>query len=381
MKITLIGTLPPLKALSPYCFHLAKALSKKVDLNFISFKEIAPESYYLGGTKEKKIFKIREFSYDEALSWNNPISWIRTGIKFSGNILHVQHWAIYSSLAYCFILPIAKIRNKKILVTIHNITPHTERFLDKFINKIFNKFIFPFADAYIVHNVRNKKKLLELYKIDEGKIHILTHGTIYPYQQIKGISKNDSRKKLNINKDKKVVLFFGYVWDYKGLDHLLNSLKNVRKEIPNILLIIAGESLKDWQKYEKIIGKNNLEEHVRRELHYIPDSEIEYYFSSSDLVACPYKKHPFDTHGGVGALALSFAKPMIVTDVGGLPEYVKDKKVIANPNDSEDLAKKIILVLSDESFAKKLSKDSEELSKNLSWDKIADKTINVYEKL
>jgi glycosyltransferase involved in cell wall biosynthesis len=72
---------------------------------------------------------------------------------------------------------------------------------------------------------------------------------------------------------------------------------------------------------------------------------------------------------------------MVVTDVGGLPEYVKDKRVISKPNDPAELAQKIIFVLSDNKILEKLSKDSEELSKDLSWDKIADKTIDVYKKI
>ena len=71
-------------------------------------------------------------------------------------------------------------------------------------------------------------------------------------------------------------------------------------------------------------------------------------------------------------------QPLVVTDVGGLPEYVKDKIVNANPNDSDDLSQKIINVLTNEELLKKLSEDSEKLSKELSWDIIADKTVEIY---
>jgi len=381
MKITLIGTLPPIKALSPYCYYLANALSKKTNLEFINFKSIQPHFMYSGGPKEKKSYSFNNFEKSDVLSWYNPFSWIKAGIKAKGDIVHIQHWQIYASLMYCFIIPIIKIRRKKIIISIHNITPHTTDFPTVFLDKIFNKIIYRYANHFIVHNKRNKEKLLKLYKIDEKNISIIPHGSILPYIKIKNISKEKARNNLNIPKDKKIILFFGYMWGYKGLDVLLKSLKTISKNNSNIVLLLAGQPLKDWKKYEKLIKENKLDNLIIRDLKYIPDSETEYYFTSSDLVVLPYKKSPFDTHGGVGALAISFKKPMIVTDVGGLPEYVKDQKVIVQPGNADELAKKIISVLKDKKLLEKLSKDSEDLSKELSWVKIVDKTIEVYKKV
>ncbi|KYK21524.1 hypothetical protein AYK21_04710 [Thermoplasmatales archaeon SG8-52-2] len=383
MKVTLIGTLPPIKALSPYCYHLADALSKKLDVEFFNFKSSLPKSLYYGGMKEKQNKKINleKVKTKSIITWWNPFSWINVGLHLKGEILHIQHWALYSGIIYSFILPISKIRNKKCVITVHNITPHTEDFITFMFDKIINKFLFLFVDAFIVHNKRNLKKFLELYRVDEKLVFITNHGSIMPYQKIKNISKIDARKHLNIPVDKKVILFFGYIWRYKGLDFLLDSLKIVKDKIKNVVLLIAGQPLKDWREYEKIIVDNNLNEYIHKKLDYISDSEIEYYFSCADLVVLPYKKHPFDTHGGVGALVLPFKKPMIVTDVGGLPEYVKDDIAISSPENPKELSKKIIAVLNNSSLLKKLSKDSEELAKELSWDTIADKTIEVYNKI
>lgn len=379
MKITLIGTLPPIKALSPYCYHLADALSKKINLEFISFKSILPNILYCGGQKEKKDYNFN-FRTLNIITWYNPFSWIKAGLKAKGDIVHFQHWQFYANLMYCFILPIVKIRGKKIIITVHNVTPHTTDLPSVFLDKKLNKIIFPYANHFIVHNKRNIDKFLKLYKIDENKISIIPHGTMMPYQKIKNISKEDARKHLNIPPNKKVILFFGYMWNYKGLDVLLKSLKIVQENMNNVVLLLAGQPLRDWEKYEKIIKEQELDDCIIKALKYIPDSETEYYFSSADLVALPYYEHPFDTHGGVGALALSFNKPMIVTDVGGLPEYVIDERVISHSNNVEDFSQKIISVLKDETLLKKLSKDSEELSKELSWNKIADTTIEAYNK-
>jgi glycosyltransferase involved in cell wall biosynthesis len=380
MKIILIGTLPPIKALSPYCYHLADALSKKVDLEFINFKSIQPNFLYSGGPVEKGTYIFNNFKSLNILSWSSPFSCIKAGIIANGDIVHIQHWQIYASLMYCIIVPILKIRGKKIILSIHNVTPHTEDFPTVFLDKILNKIIYPFADHFIIHNKRNKKKFIELYKINDSKISIIPHGSIMPYQKIKNITKKNAMKYLKISSNKKIILFFGYIWGYKGLDVLLKSLIDIKENMDNVVLLLAGQPLRDWKKYEAIIRENQLEDFIIKHLRYIPDSEIEYYFSSADIVVLPYHEHPFDTHGGVAALALSFNKPMIVTDVGGLPEYVKDNRIISKPDNAKELAQKIINTLNDKTFLKKLLKDSKELSKELSWDKIADLTIEVYNK-
>ena len=381
MKVTLIGTLPPIKALSPYCYHLAVALSKKVDLDFINFKSILPELWYVGGSREKKSYSFDKFSSVDLLSWYNPFSLIKAGLSAKGQIVHFQHWQLYASMMYCFILPILKIRGKKIIVTVHNITPHTLDYPSRLLDKILNSIIFPFADHIIIHNKRNKKKLQNLYKVEDENISILPHGSIMPYQKIKNIDKKNARNHLKIPMDKKIILFFGYMWTYKGLDVLLKALSIIKEEKNDIALLIAGQPRADWQKFEKIIRKNSLENFVIKHLKFIDDSETEHYFSASDLVVLPYYENPFDTHGGVGALAISFKKPLVVTDVGGLPEYVKDERVISQPNNPENLAKKIIFVLNDEKLMDKLSKDSEVLSKELNWDDIAENTVEIYNRL
>lgn len=380
----MIAHLPPIKAISPYCLHLTRELAKKVDLEIIGFQRLQPEGLYDGGTTEKgtEFEGIENADIKNIIYWYNPLSWIKAGLKADGDIVHIQHWAQYSTVMYCIILPVLKLKRKTIVLTIHNITPHTNNKSIILIDKILNTFVFPFSHHFIVHNQRNKEKLMKLYHIDEKRISIITHGVLKP-ENVRHISKINARTQLNIPMDKKVILYFGYIWRYKGLDTLLESLTLIKKSIQNVLLLIVGEPVKFqnfWVKCEKIISDHNLRDYVITKLEYIPESEVGLYFSASDLVVLPYRE-PFDTHGGVGALSLSYKKPLVVTDIGGLPEYVKDEKVISSPNDANGLADNIIKVLKDEKLLKKLSKDSEQLSHELAWDVIADKTVDLYNNL
>jgi glycosyltransferase involved in cell wall biosynthesis len=236
--------------------------------------------------------------------------------------------------------------------------------------------IFPLVDAFIVHNKRNKKDLSKIYQINEKKIFITTHG-VFNLIKNKDLSSIQARKHLGLPYNKKILLFFGYIRPYKGIDILIKAFSRITNKVDNILLLIVGQPWNDnWTKYEKLITRKNLNNKINTDIGFVPESEINYYFYASDLVIFPYKH--LDTHGGVPAIAIAYKKPLIVTDVGGLPEFVKDKIAIVKPNNPQILAERIIHIINDEKLRKKLSKDSEKLISELNWDTIAKKTVKIY---
>lgn len=375
MKVTLIGTLPSIKGLSPYCQELLKSLSKNIEVEFIGFKKLYPDFLYPGGTRVKdnnyKTPEIKNAEIRNILTYYNPFSWIWAGLTAKGDIIHAQWWSHVLVPIYFMILSICKVRGKRIVITVHNVLPHENSKMNNFLNKT----VLIFGDKFIAHNEKSKENISNLYNISKDKISVIPHG-ILEIVSIKDISKKETRKHLKIPQNKKIILYFGNIRDYKGLDVLLGSLKYIIKEIEDIILIIAGKPWTNWNKYEEIIKDNDLENYIIKKLDFILPSEVEYYFSASDVVVLPYKY--FNSQSGVGALALPFKKPLIVTDVGALPDFVKDERAIAKPNDAEDLARKIIQVLNDEKLLEKLEKDSEELVEKYNWDKISEKTIELY---
>lgn len=375
-KTTLIGTLPPVKGLSPYCQELLKSLSKKIKVEFISFKKLYPDFLYPGGTKVRdrnyKSPELKNAKIRIILTYYNLFSWIWAGLTIKGDIIHAQWWSHVLAPIYFVILSICKVRGKKIVITVHNVVPHKNDGVNNFLNRI----ILVFGDNFIAHNDKNKENLSNLYHVPQEKISVIPHGILEPVS-IKGISKKEAREYLKVPQKKRVVLHFGNIRDYKGLDVLLKSLKLITKEIRDVLLIIAGQPWVNWKKYEKIIKENNLEDYIVKKLNFIPPSEVEYYFSASDMVVLPYKY--FDSQSGIGALALSFKKPLIVTDVGGLPDFIRDGRALARTNDAEDLAEKIIDILKNETLLSKLEKDSEKIRERFQWDKVAKETLRVYE--
>ncbi|MDZ7744505.1 MAG: glycosyltransferase [Candidatus Saccharibacteria bacterium] len=378
MKITVLSSLPPTKGVSKYTAGLLGGLHKHTEVEAVGFKRMYPEFLYPGGTKDDSLKPIylEGVKVRNTLTWYNPFGWVWAGLTIKGDVVHAQWWSYVLAPVYATILFIAKfIRRKKIIITIHNVKPHEQGFIKNLANKI----IFALGDKFIVHTKQNKKELTKSFKIPASKVTVISHGVLMPDVPIRDTTKKQARKQLGIADNKKVLLFFGIIRDYKGLDVLLSALAEVKKQVPEVLLLIAGKPWEGWSKYQRIIDKNNLQDTVKTDLRFIPEEDIEMYFAATDLVVLPYKH--FDAQSGAGSLALPFGKAMLVTDNGGLSELVKDEAAVVEPNSKKDLSKKIVSVLNDSELRKKLDKDSLDLAKQLSWDEIAKETRKLYKKL
>jgi glycosyltransferase involved in cell wall biosynthesis len=151
-----------------------------------------------------------------------------------------------------------------------------------------------------------------------------------------GIPKTEARKHLGLPEDQKIILFFGFIRRYKGLDLLLEAMHilqqpNLKHQTSNIKLLIAGEFYEDEKQYQEQIEKLDIREQLILKTDFIPDSEVQYYLCAADAVIQPYRNA---TQSGVTPLAYHFEKPMVVTNVGGLASLVADGKagLVVEPN-------------------------------------------------
>ena len=374
--VTLIGTLPPIKGISPYCQELLESLSKKVKVEFIGFKKLYPDFLYPGGTAVEEGNKyntnsMKNIAIRNILTYYNPLSWIWIGFTIKGKIIHAQWWSHVLAPVYFVVLSICKCRRKKIIITVHNVLPHESSKLNKFLNGV----VLCWGDMFIVHSTRNIEEMHKIFGIHKENIFKIPHGILGSFKD-EIVTHEDAREKLKLPLDGKIILFFGNIREYKGLDVMLEAFSYVIDEVNNVLLVIAGYPWVKWEKYEELIEKNNLNKNIKLFLEFIPSDEAKYFYYASDLFVLPYRE--FMSQSGAGAVALAFEKPLIVTDVGGLPELVKDKNFVVEPNNPRALAEKILLALGDDELLKKLSEDSRDLAEEYSWDKIAEKTIEVY---
>lgn len=369
-----IGTLPPIRGMSMVCQELVSSLSKLTDIEFIGFSKLYPNFLYPGGETTDTTYRAESFenvSVRNILTYYNPFSWMRAGLTIKGAIVHAQWWSHVLAPAYYVVLALCKVRGKKIVITVHNVLPHENSRMNKFLNGI----VLRWGDRFIVHSHRNVGELHAIYHIPEERVAMIPLGTLTNYRD-EVVSQERAREHLDLPQHGKIILFPGNIREYKGLDVLLEAMPRIRDQCESVILMIAGLPWKNWGVYEEQISQYFLDDNVRLFLHYIPSNELKYYYYASDLVVLPYKE--FMSQSGVGSLALVFEKPLIVTDVGGLPDFVKDTRSVVRPNDPGALAERITMVLQDDALKRRLAQDSKELAEVFSWDRIAMETLKLY---
>ena len=402
LTISLIGTLPPVKGLSPYTLHLCKALAQKAEIDFIGFKRLYPERLYPGGTNDASTHKpeIPNLTNRSFLTWYNPLGWAWAGLSCKGEIVHAQWWSHILAPVYFTILLLAKLRKKKIVVTVHNVKPHENNLLTRFLNGS----IFNIADHFIVHSEFNKNIFCKEHHFEPNKVTVIPHGIIAPQnifnplnntlapsalraspkggEESVGFIEGLEMPSLTVELSPPLggfrgpefnnILFFGTIRPYKGVDVLIKAFKQLKSS--DAKLVIAGKCWENPQKYLDLIANDPTIEFLDS---YIPDSEIANLFEAATCIVLPYLE--FESASGVCGLALHFGKPLLVSTVGSLPDTVLDHEhCLVNPGNIEELSLKLQTILTDTTLQQKLREQSAELAKRLSWEGIAEKTLKAY---
>ncbi len=373
MKICVIGPAYPYKGgIAHYNNWLCNFISRKHDLRCISFKTLYPKLIYPG--KEQKDLSATnrtEFKIIETINSINPLTWISTIKqikKFNPDIVLLYWWTPYFSILNKFLTKsIKNIKKKtkpKIIYLCHNVVPHEDSFIDNFLSKLALKE----GNYFIVHAKKEKENLLQLLpKIKQNTIIPAMHPTYAVQFKFKEINQSKAKKKLNISG--KVILFFGYIREYKGLMYLIEAMPHILKEF-NITLLIVGEFWKNKEKYINKIKELKIENNVCIIDEYVPDEKVGDYYSASDLIILPYLSA---TNSGIAQIAYGFEKPVIATNVGGLPEVIINNKTgfIVPPKNSAKLAKAIIKYYTEKKeqiFKKNIIKEKERFS----WERMVE---------
>jgi len=303
--------------------------------------------------------------------------------KTNVKLFHIQWENKVKLFDWTFMNIYYKIFGKKLVFTAHNINDKQRDGSDSYMYRLSLKFLYRIVDHIFVHTKQMKQLLKENYKINNEKVTVIPFG-INNIMPDSGISRNDSRIKLQLKIFDKVILFFGNIAPYKGLENLIIALTYLKNRVKNLKLIIGGPIKKNcgeyWENINKIIKQQNLTDFVIQRVEYIPDDEVELYFKASDVLVLPYK---FIFQSGPLFLAYNFGLPVIVTEVGSFKEDIVIGKTgyIAKPNDPEDLSDKIYDYFQSDLY-KNLDKNRHFIKKyaneNYSWEIIAEKTIKIY---
>jgi glycosyltransferase involved in cell wall biosynthesis len=363
-KVVFFSALPPYRGgISDFSELVVSAMEQLCDLKAFTFKKQYPNFLFPGKT-QLSLNKLSK-SYPRIISGFNPLSYfsaVRQLKKSSPTIFITNYWMTFFAPMNVFFSKSLKKDCLKIAI-IHNLIPHEKRFFDTFFNRIFVKSY----DGFIVLSESVKKDLLA---IDPAAKHCLLKHPSYNQFGDK-IAREEAAAALGLDPTKKILLFFGLIRNYKGLDLLLQAFSNLNKEF---ILLIAGEVYGDEITYTNLIAKSK-NKNIHFVNQFIDEQDVKLYFSVADLCVLPYKSA---TQSGIQALANSFCLPVLISNVGGLAEDIVDEKNGFILNDINPLAiqKKIEEIFNEN----KLIQVEENLKiKNLflndTWSKFSDSLI------
>ena len=315
-KVFIIGPAFPLRGgLASFDELFCEALNKEghqceiisYSLQYPNFLFPGSTQYHVNGTAPKNI------TIHTLINSVNPLSWFKTASfikKQKPDFIIFRFWIPFMGPALGTIARLVKKQNIKVLAITDNVIPHEKRLGDKQLASYFIKG----CDAFVTMSkaVMND---LEKFTNTSHKKYLL-----HPLYTAFGdkIPKQEARLKLNLKQDDRVILFFGLIRKYKGLDLLIEAF-SLLKANPHNKLLIAGEFYEDKQPYFDLISKYKLEEQIILLNQFIPNDEVKYYFSAADIVALPYRSA---TQSGVTQVSFHFEVPTLVTNVGGLGEII-----------------------------------------------------------
>jgi glycosyltransferase involved in cell wall biosynthesis len=321
-KVVIIGPAFPLRGgIANFNEALCRSMNEEgFDTKIISFSLQYPSFLFPGSTQFDSGKGPNDIRIETTINSINPFNWIAIAKKIKTerpDFVIIRYWLPF--MGPC-LGTIAKLIKKgtsiKVIAITDNIIPHEKRFGDQ----PFTNYFIKQCDGFIA---MSKSVLVDLEAfVKTDKKMFLPH----PIYDIFGekLDKSIALKHLKLNENDKHILFFGFIRKYKGLDLLIEAMADERVKQLGVKLIVAGEYYEDEAFYNEIIKKNKLESSIILRTQYIPSEDVRYYFCAADLIAQPYRTA---TQSGVTQIAYHFEKPMLVTNVGGLPEIVPHNKV------------------------------------------------------
>jgi len=324
-RIVIIGPAHPLRGgLATFNQRLAKEfIDTGHDCSIYSFSLQYPSFIFPGTTQYTDEPAPANLPIHTVINSINPFNWFKVGRKLrkeKPDLVIVRFWLPLMGPALGTILRrVRKNKHTKIICIADNVIPHEKRPGDK----PFTRYFLRSCDAFVT---MSEKVMQDLRLFEKTKPALQVAHPLYDNFGEK-ISQEAARQKLGLPVQEKIILFFGFIRKYKGLDILLDAMP----KLPGIKLLVAGEFYEEEKPYREQISQLGIGNQLLLKTDFVPDSEVKYYLCAADLVVQPYRNA---TQSGVTPLAYHFEIPMVVTNVGGLPALVDNGEtgIITEPN-------------------------------------------------
>lgn len=368
-----------LSGISYYTLRLANAMSEKKNVSVICFRQLLPTFLFPGKSHVGKNISELNFSPGipvlDGMDYNNPLTWMKAYSFLKAqkpDIIVLQWWT--SSIAHMQLMLklFAGLLNKpKIIVEFHEVVdPFEESILPiRLYSKITGKLLRKNLAAYITHSESDKQLVAERYSIVPEKIHVIPHGLYDQYGEL--LESKQAKKNLSINEEF-VILSFGLIRKYKGIPYLIRAFEQLPPEIlEKSRLLIVGEVWEDKKELLDQIESSPLQDKITLVDEYVPDDKVNIYFSAADVVVLPYLRA---SQSGIAHIAMSFGKPVVVSEVGGLKESMAGYKgtFFVPPEDVASIQKAVLSQFGNKEYYE---------APDQKWDKIINCYIELIESI
>ncbi len=377
IRVAMLGSFPPqIQGIPEYCGPLASAISHHAEVTALGFKKMYPARLFPGEKRamdpSRQAPEGPNLTVRHRLSWYNPAGWLFQPMAARADILHVQWWSLPLFPVAFTALLVSKLLGRKIVVTVHNALSHeaSPGFLHA------TRWMCRWADHLIVHSEQNVRQLLEVYGVEAARVTRIPHGAALT--EARSVPRETAREALGLPRDAVVFLNFGMIRPYKGVDILLRAFAEVVRRYPQAHLVIAGKPWTDWAPYQHLIDEAGIRDQVHLFLEYIPEARLPVLMAAVDLIVAPYVH--FDAQSGVGMLAMPYRKPLLVSDTGGLPEWVaRDPQWVVPKGDVQALADRLGAFLEHPAQATAAFQTvADKVLAECNWDHIALRHLEVY---
>ncbi len=365
-KIAMIGPTYPFRGgISHYTTLLFRHLKKRNSVRLFAFSRQYPKWLFPGETdKDPSQVPLRETGVEHAIDSINPVTWVKTARKINQwhpDLIIIPWWVSFWAPQFLVMISLIKREsNAKILFICHNVIAHESKAYDR----LLTCWVLRKGDMHIVHSVEDKNNLLKMLPGARVSRQYLPTYDAFRFHEIEP---EVCRNALGISGA--VILFFGFIREYKGLKYLIEAMPLIQVDVP-VTLLIVGEFWKDKADYMDMIEKMGIGNRVKIIDRYVSNEDVGLYFCAADLVVQPYVS---GTGSAVVQLAFGFHKPVVATMVGSLPEIVEDGKTgfLVPPGDSTAISDAVIRFFKEgcaEDFKENILREQYRFS----WDHLVD---------
>ena len=344
MRFVLIGPVFPFRGgIAHYTTMLYRALKAcGYDVLLISFSRQYPDRLFPGSSDRDPSGS--RLGIDEAQFWidsMNPLTWLKSFVeirRYKPDRIILQWWSAFWTLPWVALgLLNALFLRCPIVHICHNVVPHELHWYDT----VAARFGLMWADSYILHSESERKQLVALFG---GGRTLVRPIPVYDFLAADRLPRREARERLGLAENGPVLLFFGFIRAYKGLEDLIMAMPIVRVSEPDVILLIAGEFWEDKRDYQCLIDSLDLGTAVLIDDRYIPNEDVAVYFSAADILAAPYRSV---TGSAVVQMGRGFGLPIVTTRVGSMSEIAEQDPAVnlADPHDPQSLAEAVLVCL------------------------------------